>query len=122
MAYQMKNYQTVHYLSYHILLLKQLLLLVSQIKLHLLCTGDFKDSLSAVFLNTKLLISDSDDSTYVFQTPKLKKVETNDSDIEMSLEQNIEESSTNNTNYGIYFEKSQIIRIFRFSCSPCDKL
>jgi hypothetical protein len=53
-------------------------------------------------------INISDDSTYVFQTPKLKKVETNDSDIEMSLEQNIEESSTNNTNYGIYFEKSQI--------------
>jgi hypothetical protein len=26
----------------------------------------------------------------------------------MSLEQNIEERSTNNTNYGIYFEKSQI--------------
>ena len=45
---------------------------------------------------------------HVFQTPKLKKVETNDSDIEMSLEHNIEERSTNNTNYGIYFERSQL--------------
>jgi hypothetical protein len=44
----------------------------------------------------------------ILQTPKLKKVETNDSDIEMSLEHNIEERSTNNTNYGIYFERSQL--------------
>jgi hypothetical protein len=39
---------------------------------------------------------------------KLKKVETNDSDIKISLGHNIEESSTDNTNYGIYFEKPQL--------------
>ena len=65
-------------------------------------TGESEDS------DVSSNINISHDSTNVFQTPKLKTVETNDSDIEMSLEQNIEESSMDNTNYGIYFEKSRI--------------